>query len=271
MNTKPTSVEEYITSFPKETQKILKQLRVLIKKTAPKAEESIAYMMPSYKMNGKPLVYFAGYENHIGFYATPTGHEKFAKELSKYKQGKGSVQFPLDKPIPIDLIERIVRFRVEESESKAKPTKKAVAKKVALKKTDVNKAVINKDIHKYNGEQQGEHRVICMLLAEEITLNLPDAENKIWHAHPVWFLDGNPIAGYSKQKAGIRLMFWSGASFDEAGLNVRGEKFKDASVFYNSVDEINTKDLKRWLSKSRKIQWDYKNIVKRKGKLERLF
>lgn len=107
-------------------------------------------------------------------------------------------------------------------------------------------------------------------MAKEISQHLPEAENKIWHAHPVWFLDGNPIVGYSKQKNGIRLMFWSGLSFDEDTLNIQGKKFKDASVFYNSVTEINKKDLKRWLEKSRTIQWDYKNIIKRKGVLERL-
>lgn len=275
MDTKLKSVEDYIAGYPKDTQKVLKQIRTLVKNLVPQAEESIAYAMPAYKMNGKPLVYFAGYDHHIGFYATPTGHEKFAKELSKYKQGKGSVQFPLDKPMPMDLIERIVKFRLSESESKAKPAKKTVAKKAAAKKAVARKietsdAIIGKDIHKYNGELQGEHRVVAILLAEEITLNLPDAENKLWHGHPVWFLDGNPIAGYSKQKAGIRLMFWSGASFDEKALDVRGEKFKDASIFYNDVEEVKPKDLKRWLDKSRKIQWDYKNIVKRKGVLERL-
>lgn len=99
---------------------------------------------------------------------------------------------------------------------------------------------------------------------------LPNAENKIWHRHPVWFLDGNPIVGYSKLKAGIRLMFWSGASFEEAKLKPGTGKFKDASVLYNSAEEIDMKDLKRWLKKAREIQWDYKNLVKRKGVLERL-
>ncbi len=129
---------------------------------------------------------------------------------------------------------------------------------------------IAKDILAYNDAQEPADKDICTLLAGEITKHLPEAENKLWHAHPVWFLDGNPIAGYSKQKAGIRLMFWSGTDFDEEGLKVRGAKFKDASIFYNSVDEINTKDLKRWFGKSREIQWDYKNIIKRKGVLERL-
>jgi uncharacterized protein YdhG (YjbR/CyaY superfamily) len=108
-------IDNYISAFPPEVQEILKQIRALIKKTAPEAKESIAYGMPAYKTNGKPLVYFAGYKKHIGFYATPTGHEKFADELSKYKQGKGSVQFPLDKPIPYGLIGRIVAFRKKEN------------------------------------------------------------------------------------------------------------------------------------------------------------
>lgn len=129
---------------------------------------------------------------------------------------------------------------------------------------------MNKEIKAYNKSQSKEDKKICDLLAQEISRSLPEAENKIWHAHPVWFLEGNPIVGYSKQKAGWRLMFWSGAGFEEEKLNVIGKKFKDASIFYSSVEQINTKDLKRWLKKSKEIQWDYKNIVKRKGKLERL-
>jgi uncharacterized protein YdhG (YjbR/CyaY superfamily) len=126
------------------------------------------------------------------------------------------------------------------------------------------------DTLKYNRTQEQHHRKVCDLLAQEIDRNLPGAENKIWHAHPVWFLDGNPIVGYSKQKAGIRLMFWSGADFEEEGLSVVGGKFKDASVFFNDVSEVKRSDLRRWVKKARDIQWDYKNIVKRKGRLERL-
>ena len=107
-------------------------------------------------------------------------------------------------------------------------------------------------------------------LAKIINENLPEAENKIWHSHPVWFLEGNPIVGYSKQKAGIRLMFWSGKSFEEEKLNILGGKFQDASIFFNSVEEIKENDLKKWLQKSQEIQWDYKNIVKRKGQILRL-
>ncbi|UPQ80596.1 DUF1801 domain-containing protein [Flavobacterium azooxidireducens] len=113
-------------------------------------------------------------------------------------------------------------------------------------------------------------QAIGQQLAELIDAYLSFTESKIWHAHPVWFIDGNPIVGFSKQKAGIRLMFWSGADFEEQQLAARGQKFKDASIFYNSVSEINADDVKRWLQKSETIQWDYKNLIKRKGVLERL-
>jgi hypothetical protein len=129
---------------------------------------------------------------------------------------------------------------------------------------------MNKDIKAYNNALLPGDKKICNLLAKEISAGLPEAENKIWHAHPVWFLAGNPVAGYSKQKTGIRLMFWSGASFEEENLAPGTGKFKDASVYYTSVEEINFKLLKRWLKKAKTIQWDYKNIVKRKGVLERL-
>lgn len=109
------TIGEYINSFPADTQDLLRQMRAVILENAPGAEEGISYGMPAYKMNGKPLVYFAGFRNHIGFYATPTGHAEFAQELSAYKHGKGSVQFPVDRPLPLDLIARIVRFRVEEN------------------------------------------------------------------------------------------------------------------------------------------------------------
>lgn len=129
---------------------------------------------------------------------------------------------------------------------------------------------MNKEIKSYNDKQTSEDKKICNILAAEIDRGLPEAESKIWHAHPVWFLDGNPVAGYSKQKAGIRLMFWSGESFEEEKLIPGTGKFKDASVFYTTVEQINKKDLGRWLKKSREIQWDYKNIIKRKGRLVRL-
>lgn len=114
----PKNIDVYIANFPKDVQTILEAIRATIKKASPDSQEAIAYGMPAFKLNGKPLVYFAGYKNHIGFYATPTGHAKFEKELSRYKQGKGSVQFPLGESMPLDLMARIVKFRVQENLAK---------------------------------------------------------------------------------------------------------------------------------------------------------
>ncbi len=129
---------------------------------------------------------------------------------------------------------------------------------------------MNDDIQSYNNSQSAADKVICDTLQKMIDAELHEAESKVWHSHPVWFINENPTVGYSKQKKGIRLMFWSGADFDEENLCIRGGKFKDASVFYNSAEELIADDIMRWLKKSREIQWDYKNIAKRKGKLERL-
>lgn len=128
---------------------------------------------------------------------------------------------------------------------------------------------MNKEIEAYNETLSGEDKAICELLASEINKALPEAESKVWHRHPVWFLDGNPVAGYSKLKESVQLLFWSGQSFDEPGLDTEGS-FKAAQKRYMSTSEVNVDDLKRWLEKSKEIQWDYKNIVKRKGQLERL-
>jgi hypothetical protein len=121
----------------------------------------------------------------------------------------------------------------------------------------------------YNKSQPPTDRRICQLLAKEIDSSLPEAENKIWHAHPVWFLDGNPAVGYSKLKDCVRLLFWSGQSFQEKGLSKEGT-FKAAEARYTDVSEINTRQLRRWLTEARDVQWDYRNLVRRKGRLVRL-
>lgn len=125
------------------------------------------------------------------------------------------------------------------------------------------------DTAKYNQALAPSDKTICDLLAQEIDKRLPEAENKIWHAHPVWFLDGNPVVGYSKLKDCVRLLFWSGQSFEEELLKNEG-KFKAAEARYTDPKQVDKKALQRWLLKARDIQWDYKNIVKRKGRLERL-
>ena len=128
---------------------------------------------------------------------------------------------------------------------------------------------MNQAIQAYNQAQDSDNKAICELLAQEIEANVADAESKIWHGAPVWFLKDNPIVGYWVRKDNVQLLFWSGQSFDEAGLQPEGS-FKAAEARYRSTDQINISDLKRWLEKSKKIQWDYKSIVKRRGLLKRL-
>lgn len=129
---------------------------------------------------------------------------------------------------------------------------------------------MKKEVQEYHKKLTKSDKAICDALTKAILTVLPEAEYKIWHAHPVWFLEGNPIVGYSKLKDGVRLMFWSGMGFKEKTLKPGSGKFKDASILYTSADDIHMKDLKRWIEKAREIQWDYKNIVKRKGLLKKL-
>ncbi len=128
---------------------------------------------------------------------------------------------------------------------------------------------MNTDIELYNKKLTGSDKDICDLLCKEINTILPEKESKLWHGHPVWFLEGNPIVGFAKRKNDIQLLFWSGQSFDEEGLEKEGT-FKAAQKRYTQTDQINITELHRWLQKSTEIQWDYKNIVKRRGVLERL-
>jgi hypothetical protein len=121
----------------------------------------------------------------------------------------------------------------------------------------------------YNDALDPADRAICVALRAEIDHALPDADSKIWHGHPVWFLAGNPVAGYSKLKSSIRLLFWSGQSFENPGLAAEGS-FKAAEARYTSVSQIDYAAVRLWLAECRIVQWDYKNIVKRRGKLERI-
>ncbi len=125
------------------------------------------------------------------------------------------------------------------------------------------------DIKAYNTSQNSDMRIICEALEEAITTHLNKSEAKVWHGHPVWFLEGNPIVGYAVRKNGVQLLFWSGQSFDEPRLEHEGS-FKAAQKYYSGIQDISDIDLERWLHKSERIQWDYKNIVKRKGVLERI-
>jgi hypothetical protein len=128
---------------------------------------------------------------------------------------------------------------------------------------------VHPDTREYNDAQSPGDRAICQLLAKHIDRGLPGAENRVWHAHPVWFLDGNPIVGYSKLKDCVRLLFWSGQSFQEGGLKKEGS-FKAAEVRYTAADQVDSAKLRLWLTEAREIQWDYKNLIRRKGRLQRL-
>ena len=132
----PNTVNDYIDLFPKETQKVLKQIRSIIKKAAPGTKEEISYGIPTFKLNGRYVIYFAGFKNHTSIYPAPRGHEKFKEVLSKYKGGKGTVQFPLDEPIPVGLITKVVKFKLQENKDREKvkklvkkPVKKAASRK----------------------------------------------------------------------------------------------------------------------------------------------
>ncbi len=246
------TIDEYISTFPKNVQIILKKLRLTIRKEIPNAEETISYQIPTFKMNGKYIIYFAAWKNHIALYPIHTGVESLKKELAKYQGSKSSVHFPLDKPLPLTLVRKIVKLKAKE-----------LVKNIKKEKS------MNKETKAYNNSQSDNDRQICNVLEREISIHLPKAENKIWHGHPVWFLDGNPVVGYSKLKDSVRLLFWSGQSFQEEGLQPEGS-FKAAEARYMSAKQVDKQDLKRWLTKSKKIQWDYKNIVKRKGVLKKL-
>jgi len=128
---------------------------------------------------------------------------------------------------------------------------------------------VTSPLQHYNDNQTSDNKAICDLLLKEINRNLPDAQSKIWHAHPVWFIDGNPIVGYSVLKHAVRLLFWSGQSFDEPDLKPEGT-FKAAEARYTSVDQVNTEALARWIAKSRDVQWNYRDIVRKKGQLDRI-
>ncbi len=128
---------------------------------------------------------------------------------------------------------------------------------------------MNKEIRAYNAVMPKTEKKICDRLAKEIDAGLPEALSKVWHRTAVWFLEGNPVVGYAKRKEDVQLLFWSGQSFEEKGLEPEGS-FKAAEMRYTDVAEVNEKDLMRWLKKAKNIQWDYKNIVKRKGVLIQL-
>jgi uncharacterized protein YdhG (YjbR/CyaY superfamily) len=228
MKTKPvTTVDEYIAAFPKQVQQLLQQMRQCIKKAAPKAEESLSYGMPAYKHLGKPLVYFAGYEKHIGFYATPNGHEQFKKELAIYKQGKGSVQFPIGEALPLALVTKIVQFRVKENEAKtaAKPLK-------PLKPLEPLKPSSSDPVSAYMAQLSHPLKAEAELLRTIIKKADKNLSERIkWNA-PSYHIDKTDLLTFNfGDKKIIRLIFHHPAIVKIKSAILEGE-YKDRRIVY---------------------------------------
>ena len=239
----PANVDEYIKQFPAAVQTALQQLRKTIKAAAPKAEEVISYKMPGYKQQGM-LVYFAGYKNHIGFYAAPTGHEKFKKELSVYKSGKGSVQFSLDKPLPLKLISRIVKFRVAQNEEKAgskRPAKTATKKTTLINPSD--EILVNNWMNKL---QPAAKKDIAALRKIIKSASAKLAERIKWNAPSYYYKDDIVTFGPYKTHQ-LLLVFHHPAVVKVTSALLQGN-YKDRRLVYfkDKADaEKNSKELVR--------------------------
>jgi hypothetical protein len=257
-------VFDYIASLPQPQRGIAEKVDALAAKTLPGLQRSVKWGMSYYGVGDGWCFCCGGFANHVKLMFVNGATLTPVPPVTPQAMGKATRGVEL------------VSLKELDERQVAAWMKQIVAlpgvggkKRTPLNQSKVE-STVHPDIAAYNQNLAGSDQEISNLLVSEIERELTKAESKIWHSHPVWFLDGNPIVGYSKQKLGMRLMFWSGADFQEPGLNVIGKKFKDASIFFNDPAEINTKVLRRWLKESKLVQWDYKNIVKRKGKLIRL-
>ena len=254
----------------------LSVVRKLIQEADPDVMEEVKWRKPSNAMLGIPVW------SHDGIICTGETYKDkvkvtFAKGALLSDRGKlfnasldGNTRRAIDiraeEMVDAGAFRALIRAAVglNTASGKEKPTSWRASRPRIIMRT-----TMHPDTRKYNVAQAPDEQKICDLLAREINRGLPEAENRIWHAHPVWFLEGNPVVGYSKLKDCIRLLFWSGQSFEEEGLNKEGS-FKAAEVRYTAAAQVNRRDLQRWLTSARDIQWDYKSIVRRKGRLERL-
>lgn len=255
----PAAITAYVDAAQEPARSRLRTLAVAIREELPDAVERIAYGLPTWHQ-GENLIHLGAFKHHVGIYPGPAAIVTFADELKGYKTSKGTIQVPHEAPLPIELVRRITRWRVEQQTTKAVPRGSTGR---------ANTVGVHTDVAAYIAAQSNEHRAVCEALASHISAALPGAEGKVWHGHPVWFLEGNPVVGYSVHKEGTRLLFWSGQSFDEPGLAPVG-KFKAASARYATITDIDEKVLLRWLKKAESILWDYTNLVKNKGQLTRL-
>ncbi len=253
-----TPITAYVDAAQEPARSRLRTLAEFIREEAPDAVERIAYGLATWHQ-GENLIHLGAFKHHVGIYPGAAAIAAFANELAGFKTSKGAIRVPHDAPLPVALVRRITRWRVEQA-----------ASKVSKPRTGGSHAeTLNADVAAYNASQSNGHRAVCEALAGHLSKALPGAEGKVWHGHPVWFLEANPVVGYSTHKEGTRLLFWSGQSFDEPTLSPVG-KFKAAEARYADVADLHAEVLRRWLTKAQDIQWDYKNVAKNKGLLTRL-
>lgn len=253
----PTAVADYLDAAPEPARSRLRALAAIIREEAPEAIERLAYGLATWHQ-GENLIHLGAFTHHVGVYPGPAAIVAFAEELAGFPTSKGAIQVPHDGPLPTELVRRLTRWRLEQ-----------VAKKPAKAKASAREGLAAQgDGTAYHAALPDADRVLCEALNSHISAALPDAEGKVWHGHPVWFLAGNPLVGYSPFKGGIRLLFWSGQSFEEPALAPVG-KYKAAEARFTRVEDIEVETVRRWLGKARAIQWDYQHLVKRKGVLER--
>lgn len=258
----PAAVAAYINAAPEPARTRLQALADAVRAEAPAAVERIAYGLATWHQ-GENLIHLGAFQHHVGIYPGPEAIVAFADELSDFKTSKGAIQVPHDAPLPTELVRRLTRWRLEQA------TANASQKAPARRSRGADAVTGQTDIEAYNAAQSEPHRAVCEALAAHIAQALPEAEGKVWHGHPVWFLAHNPVVGYSAHKDATRLLFWSGQSLDEPALAPVG-KFQAAEARFATVADLNADLLRRWLGKAQSIQWDYKNIVKNKGVLVRL-
>lgn len=258
------AVAAYIDTAPEPARSRLRALADVVRAEAPDAIERIAYGMPTWHQR-ENLLHLGAFNQHIGIYPGAAAIAAFAGELSAFKTSKGAIQVPHDAPLPTELVRRLTRWRVEQANMPSE-TKPPTRRGPARSRETTNTLT---DVTAYDLAQTEVNRATCETLHARVVHALPDAIGRIWHGHPVFFIEDNPVVGYSVHTEGVRLLFWSGQSFDEPTLVPIG-KFKAAEARFARVGDIDDKAIQRWLAKARDIQWDYRNVAKRKGVLARL-
>ena len=257
----PTAVAAYLDAAPLPARDRLRALADAVRSEAPSAIERMAYGLPTWHQ-GESLIHLGAFAHHIGVYPGAAAIAAFADALTGFATSKGAIQVPHDAALPVDLVRAITRWRLAQAAQPAAPRRRRAtqAQTPAADPPD--------DIAAYHRAQSERARVVCDALAARIRATLPDAEGKVWHRHPVFFLTGNPVVGYSVHAEGVRLLFWSGQSFDEPALRPVG-RFQAAEARFATVHDLDDDTLRRWLAKARDIQWDYQHVAKRKGVLVR--